>query len=351
MLAPRVHSKHQQTALTYHVAALTHYGVFFPLTLGVTLVTLNTGLALAVTLLGNLVLIGALPRLRAFRRSIDEGLERRAAAVLRVTVLARMSPAHGEELKVLEDLAANVRRRCDKSGSGVPDSSLERWLGLDKLLALYAELATAHKGITTAFCAEARAGMDLEVEQVRWLSVGRDEGARDPWLERRRVILQRRQETWQRAADERDFLVQALATIGGVIRWMHEICTVVMGDAVRAEVEDVLASWESNGATLRELSSLRGHADIPAVDPRALALGREVMAEVAAAALCRQRNAGFTPVTASPPYVGELPAPQGVPLHASVTPLSSSASAPGAHAVKPGATVARSVLQRQPEAP
>jgi hypothetical protein len=132
---------------------------------------------------------------------------------------------------------------------------------------------------------------------------------------------------------------------------MHEICTVVMGDAVRAEVEDVLASWESNGATLRELSSLRGHADIPAVDPRALALGREVMAEVAAAALCRQRNAGFTPVTACPPYVGELPAPQGVPLHASVTPLSSSASAPGAHAVKPGATVARSVLQRQPEAP
>ena len=88
---------------------------------------------------------------------------------------------------------------------------------------------------------------------------------------------------------------------------MHEVCTVVMGDAVRAEVEDVLASWESNGGTLRELSALRGHADIPPVDPRALALGREVMAEATAAALCRQRNAGFTPVTASPAPVGEPP--------------------------------------------
>jgi hypothetical protein len=276
--------------------------------------------------------------------------ERRAAAALRVAVLGRMSSAHCDELRVLEDLAASVRRRCDKSGSDVSDPSIERWLGLDKLLALYAELAATHQSNTTAFCAQARAGLEREAEQMKWLTLGAD-AARDPWLERRRVILQRRQETWQRAADERDFLVQALATIGGVIRWMHEICTVVMGDAVRAEVEDVLASWESNGATLRELSSLRGHADIPAVDPRALALGREVMAEVAAAALCRQRNAGFTPVTACPPYVGELPAPQGVPLHASVTPLSSSASAPGAHAVKPGATVARSVLQRQPEAP
>lgn len=204
-----VRSKDQQTVLTYHFAALTHYGVAFPLTLGLALVTLNTGLALATTLLGNLLLIGVLPRLSAFRRSVDMSRERRAAAALRVAVLGRMSSAHCEELRVLEDLAASVRRRCEKSGSGGPDPATERWLGLDRLLALYAELAATHQSNTTAFCAQARAGLEREVEQVRWLSLGPD-AARDPWLERRRAILQRRQETWQRAADERYFVVQGL---------------------------------------------------------------------------------------------------------------------------------------------
>jgi hypothetical protein len=335
MPALRVRSKDQQTALTYHFAAITHYSVLFPLMLGVALLTLNTTLAVAATLLGNFVLIGVLPRLRAFRRSVDVSRERGAAAALRLAVLGRMSSAHCEELKVLEDLAASVRRRCEKSGSGAPDASIERWLGLDKLLALYAELAATHQGNTTAFCAQARAGLEREVEQVRWLSLGRNE-ARDPWLERRRVILQRRQETWQRAADERDFLVQGLATIGGVIRWMQELCTVVVGDSVRAEVEDVLASWESSGATLRELSGLRGHPDIPTVDPRALSLGREVMAQAAARAACRERNAGFTPMSAPPQSVGTLPAQEGAELHACVAvPLSSSASPPGGWHVAP----------------
>lgn len=330
-----VRSKDQQTVLTYHFAALTHYGVAFPLTLGLALVTLNTGLALATTLLGNLLLIGVLPRLSAFRRSVDMSRERRAAAALRVAVLGRMSSAHCEELRVLEDLAASVRRRCEKSGSGGPDPATERWLGLDRLLALYAELAATHQSNTTAFCAQARAGLEREVEQVRWLSLGPD-AARDPWLERRRAILQRRQETWQRAADERYFVVQGLATIGGVIRWMHELCTAVVGESVRAEVEDVLASWQSNGTTLRELSGLRGDPDAPAVDPRALALGREVMAEAATRAHCRERNAGFTPVSAPSQSVGALPAPDGVQLHACVAvPLSSSASPPGGGHIAP----------------
>ena len=304
MLAPRAQSSDQQTALTYHRAAITHYSVLLPLMVGVALAALNLGLASAAVLLGNLVLIGGLPRLRAFRRSVDARHERRSAAALRSAVLGRMSPAHRDEMETLEGLAAGVRRRCENGGGGnsTPDSSVERWLGLDKLLALYAELAVTHHGNATTFCAQDRAELEREVEQVRVLRLGRN-GPTDPWLERRLAILQRRQETWQRAADERDFLVQGLATIGGVIRWMHELCAVVVGESVRAEVEDVLAAWESNGVTLRELSGLCDHADAPAVDPRALALGREVMAQTAALDLWRERNGGVPETVRQP--IGE----------------------------------------------
>ena len=216
-----------------------------------------------------------------------------------------------------------------------PDPSIERWLGLDKLLALYAELAATHQSNTTAFCAQARAGLEREVEHVRWLSLGRD-AARDPWLERRRVILQRRQETWQRAADERDFLVQGLATIGGSDsldagalhgrRWR-------LGPR-RGRGRARIVGVERGDAT--GAVGLRGNPDAPAVDPRALALGREVMAETATRALCRERNAGFTPVSAPPQSVGALPAPEGVQLHACVAvPLSSSASPPGGGQMAP----------------
>ena len=46
------------------------------------------------------------------------------------------------------------------------------------------------------------------------------------------------------------------------------------------EVEDVLASWESNGAALREVSTLC-RSDEQVVDPYLLALGRGEMANIA----------------------------------------------------------------------
>jgi hypothetical protein len=289
MFAQRVQANDEQTALTYHRAAFTHYSMGFPLAAGVSLVWYYPGLALALTLVSNLVLLGILPRFRAFRRDVDACQDRRAASALRVAVLGQMSEVHCEELDELEGLAASVRRRCEGNRSRArraPDSSVERWLGLQKLLALYAELAVTHHGNATSFCAHDRAALEREIDQVRSLSSG-------PWLERRRAILHRRQETWRRAAEERDDLIQGLATIGAAIRGMHELCALVTSDSVRAEVEDVLAAWESNGATLRELSCLRAQADVPAVDPRALALGREVMAQAAARARWRS-NAQLT---------------------------------------------------------
>jgi hypothetical protein len=204
-----------------------------------------------------------------------------------------MSPVTRDELEVLEGLVAGIRRRCESSPGGAratPDPTIERWLGLQKLLALYVELAVTHECNVTTFCARDRAALEWEGEQV-WIS-GLGCEVSDPWFARRQAILRRRQETWQQATQERAVLVHGLATISGAIRWMHELCGVVVGDAIRSEVDDVLAAWESSGATLHELSSLRRHADVPSVDPRALALGREVAAQAAATARWRVPSVG-----------------------------------------------------------
>lgn len=314
-----------------------HRSALIPLTLGLAVATLSAGLALATVLLGNLVLIGILPRLRTFRASVDARCERRAAAALRVAVLGRMSPDHCDELDALEGLAAGIRGRfggCVATALGTSDPSVERWLGLDKLLALYAELAVTHQGNVTTFCAQDRAALEREGEQVRQLSIAR-RGPGDVWLQRRRTILQRRQEVWQQAVEERDLLVQGMAAIGGVLRWMHELCTVVVGDAVRSDVDDVLASWESNGPTLRELSGLRGHAEFPTIDARALALGREVVAQAASSRVnVRERHLGWSVRVSQP--ASEAPYMHGVPMRACVTmPLSAAAGPPGGGHVEP----------------
>ncbi len=76
------------------------------------------------------------------------------------------------------------------------------------------------------------------------------------------------------AAAERELIVQGLATIIDVVRWMHELCGMTPGTRARAGIDDVLESWEANGATLREVSGLR-RSGATAVDPRLLSLGRE----------------------------------------------------------------------------
>jgi hypothetical protein len=316
------------------------------------MLALALALALATVLLGSLVL-GVLPRLRTFRTSVDARGERRAAAALRVAVLGRMSPDHCDELDALEGLAAGIRRRFGGGvgmARGTSDPSVERWLGLDRLLALYAELAVTHQGNVTTFCARDRIALDCEGEQLRELSMGRS-GPSDVWLQRRRTIHQRRQEVWQRAVEERDLLVQGMAAIGGVLRWMHELCTVVMGDSVRSEVDDVLASWESNGATLRELSGLRSHADVPAVDPRALALGREVAAQAAAGRVhSRERTPGWSVTVSQPP--GALSYVHGMPMQAcQPMPLSAAAGPPGGAHVEPLPRIGFVLRPPDPETP
>jgi hypothetical protein len=268
----RLSSEHRP--INYHRAALTYYGDL-PAVAAAALVT-SSAYSLALFLVIELLVVGVLPCFGAFRRSVDARLERDAAATLRLHVLARMSAAHRADFEQVERLAEMIREHCgclEGSGRhGPPDLSVERWLGLDRLVAVYAELAIAHRSSTESFLPEDRAALEVERDEVNVL-VSTSRGPNGGWLRRRYAILERRCETWMEAAAEREFLVQGLATIVDLVRCMYELCGVAPGPLARADLDDVLESWEANGATLREVAGSRRSGEL-VVDPRLLALGR-----------------------------------------------------------------------------
>jgi hypothetical protein len=271
----RVTTEHRP--IHYHCAALAHYSVIFPAIAAAALTMVSWVMALAVFCAGELLVVGVLPRFGAFRRSVDARFERCVAVTMRLDVLERMSDAHRAGFEQLERLAGQIRERCgrvEESGRhDPPDLTVERWLGLERLVAIYAELAISHRLSTESFLPEDGVALAVERDEVRALAASGVDGS--AWLQRRRTILQRRHETWMDAAAEREFLLQGLATIMDVVRYMHELCGAVPGTRARANLDDVLESWEANGATLREVSGLCRGGAIATVDPRLLALGRE----------------------------------------------------------------------------
>lgn len=280
MPAPRIRSKCKQSPFRYHWAAL-QYGTLTLLPLGgLALATLSVPFGIALMVLGEVLVVFVPPRVDAFRRYVDADIERAAAIDVRRGVLELMTAVHRADFEQLERLAAGIRMRCRSTeAQATTDPTVERWLGLDKLVSLYAELAITHRRNVEAFRAEDWGALVVQSARVNE-RLSTPDGSTDPWAHRRRDILRLRRETWRRATNERDAIAQDLATITDVVQWMHELCDLVPGDSARSRVEDALESWESNGATLREVASLRRAGDND-IDPTMLALGREVMTRAA----------------------------------------------------------------------
>jgi hypothetical protein len=269
----------------YRIAAILHWSVIVPLILASALAPSRVALAMGVAVLGELGLLAVLPRLGAFRRRVDAQHERRVAADLRAGMLARMGAPHRSALEALERLADGIRKRCGRGEEGsaaASDVAVERWLELDKLLAVYAQLAVAHSELVAAFPAECEAALAAETEKMD-TAPGALGTTTDACLERRRAILRRRRETWTQAVYDRNVLMQELSTIVDLLHWMHELCAVAQGESVRHEIERALASWDPGGDALREVSALC-RADAELVDPSLLALGREELARRAESA-------------------------------------------------------------------
>jgi len=154
----------------YHYAALTHWSVALPLMMGGALAVLSAPLALVLVFLGELGVLCVLPRIGAFRARVDAHCERCEAAAVRAGLLKRMSAPHRAELEHIERLAFAIRKRCGRGENGYAAPSavaVERWLELERLIALYVQIAIAHFDVTASFPAEEYAALVMATEQMR----------------------------------------------------------------------------------------------------------------------------------------------------------------------------------------
>ncbi len=237
------------------------------------LLTLSMILPLVVMLVAEVIVIAVVPRCAWFRTAVDEQVDRLAraeAAEVRASLLARISDEHRRELENLERLAAQIRERSGQTEER--RSAGEDWLGLDRLLGTYVRLAMACRTSVESFRAVDRATLDDHVLTLEAMRIASTDSTRT-WIDRRLAIAHRRVAAADRAHDERERLAHGLATIGELVRWMYEECVATRAELVHAELEDALTTWEQNGTTLHELSTLCD--GLETVDVDALALGRD----------------------------------------------------------------------------
>jgi hypothetical protein len=278
MLVIRRHTtKPKHAPAVYRRAAVTHFAQLIPVTLaiGLALVTLSLMATLAVLAFTELLLILVAPHFNAFQRSVDarfEQADRAAAIVARATLLSRLSEHQRVEFEELERLTLEVRERSRLTAhaDAAPELAIERWLGLDRLLVSYVRLAVAHRRNAESFGVEKRAA--LEAQLTRLDAVRPSSTRACASVERQRGILAARERTWARARDEREVFAHELATIANVIRWVHELCALVPRSTTEAEIDEVLATVESEHAALAD--SIRDD-ETDAIDPRVLELGRD----------------------------------------------------------------------------
>lgn len=269
----RTRGEHEPRCYRHHVLKNPLQALVVVTAVGVAVLTLSVLIPLVMLLGAEVVLIAALPRCAWFRRSVDRELallEKARAVEMRAALLSRMSDEHRRELDSLERLAARVKEQSGGAAMG-EDSGAADWLGLDRLLAAYVQLATACRSSTESCRAIERCGLQHQITTLETLSTSATETTRT-WIDRRLGIVRRRLVTAQRLREDCESLSHGLAMIADLVRWTHDECVASRAELLRDQLEDALTTCERNGPTLRELSALC--AELEPVDPRLLALGR-----------------------------------------------------------------------------
>jgi hypothetical protein len=200
-----------------------------------------------------LVVLAQVP---SFRRLVDG----RVATARRAELVARMDECHRRELQSLERLAREVRDNVRSRGAAAV-LACEDCLGLDRLLASYVRLALQHKAGKDALDAADRRTLAAEMSTLEHAPRGSSERLRR--LEQRRLALAQERAAWlERAEENVQTMAHHLATIGDLIRLMHDRARTVT-DSIEIEqflfelreheqAMDGLAAWDLSA--MRELT-------------------------------------------------------------------------------------------------
>jgi hypothetical protein len=216
-----------------------------------------------------LLLVLGLPRLRAFRDSVDEDAaieERREALAARNEVLARISDEHRHRFERLEQLVEAVLIRIDHTRT--VHSDLREASGLRSLLSSYLSLAIAHKAACIHLSTTNRAILSEEIEDLRTTV------SQSPKLQalraQRLAIVERRRERRDRTSVNLECIVQQMATLESIIHLTFETTAAAIDvDVAAFDLERVLAEFAAQRPILDDLVVGAGPESI---DPRVFAV-------------------------------------------------------------------------------
>jgi hypothetical protein len=222
----------------------------------IALVTLSVAFGIVALVLAETVMLVLVPKTTTFRAHIDDRIDseaRAAAADSRVHLLARMADGHAAELTELERLVSAIRAHGPLEPVESTDRSVERALGLERLLESYARLAVAHRRSVAAF--PMNRWPIIEAEEAELAAMASSGEHLNDWIARRRSMLAIRRATWVRAREDREAIQHALRMIADVVGWVHELCAVPHDDPGRVALDHVLASCATALRDVRRLEA------------------------------------------------------------------------------------------------
>jgi hypothetical protein len=218
-----------------------------------------------------LMLLGVVLHLRAFRRYVDERLDqidRGRAAEQRATLLLQMGDEHRRELLRLESIVDRIRDATTPHGTAA-QIAVDECL---RLLASYVRLAIAHNVSRECLAGVNRRGLE---DEIRALEAARfAQGPHTRALAQRRMgIARRRADRWDRSRESLDAIAHQLAMISELVQLTHEQIA-APADPIGAtdEIDRVVEELDDQHSTLEELAEFLGVEET--IDPRVLDMGR-----------------------------------------------------------------------------
>lgn len=230
-------------------------------------------LVLSLGLAAELVVLSIVPRMKAFRRQIDEmyeEIDREEAAKTRTSLLLQMDEDHRVEFEKLESLVDRIRENVWRRGLD-PGALLDECIGLGKLTTSYVRLAITYKASKDSLSSASRQGLQNKIDALAGTEVGPSERLRK--LARRRLIIaHKRMARWDQTQHELEAIGHQLSAIVELIHLMHEqSVTPIDPQGLSDQIDQVMADLDGNEGMLREMAELSVADE---VDAEVLELGR-----------------------------------------------------------------------------
>jgi hypothetical protein len=218
-----------------------------------------------------LLLLGIVLHLRAFRQYVDERLDqmdRAKAAEQRATLLLQMGDDHRRELLRLEAIVDRIRDAARPNGTAA-QIAVDECL---RLLASYVRLAIAYNVSRECLASVDRRHLDEEIRQLEAARFSQSANTRT-LAQRRLLIARKRTERWDRSRDALEAIAHQLAMIAELVQLTHEQ-VVAPADPTGAtdEIDRVVEELDETQATIEELAEFLGVEE--PIEPSVLDLGR-----------------------------------------------------------------------------